>query len=394
MPDRIYFDHSATTPIDPRVAFSMNLANVETFGNPSSLHSEGRQARELVDRARERVAALLGAAPAEIVFTGSGTEADNTALLGTFRVGADTAAGHMITSSIEHPAIIETCRFLEQNGIQVTYLPVDEHGLVDPDDLRKALRADTRLVSIMAANNVVGTLQPIAELARVTKQHGALFHTDAVQSTGKVALDVTHVPVDMVSMSAHKLHGPKGIGALYLRNGAHLQPLVFGGGQEHGLRSATENVAGIVGFGTAAQLAAADMTDEAVRLVQLRYRILADLHEVLPQAYLIGHPSKRLPGHLCLGFAGQESESIRLLLSLDEAGVAISSGSACSAHKASEPSYVLLAMGFDPIRARGTLRVTLGRFNTTVEVDRFLQILPQAVNALRPVASYAGFVRR
>ena len=215
-----------------------------------------------------------------------------------------------------------------------------------------------------------------------------------MQSAGKVALDVTQVPVDMVSMSAHKLHGPKGIGALYVRNGVRLHPLVFGGGQEHGLRSATENVAGIVGFGTAAQLAAADMTDEAVRLVQLRDRILAGLQEALPQAYLIGHPSKRLPGHLCLGFAGQEGESIRLLLSLDEAGVAISSGSACSAHKASEPSYVLLAMGFDPIRARGTLRVTLGRFNTTVEVDRFLQILPPAVNALRPVASYAGFVQR
>jgi cysteine desulfurase len=394
MPDRIYFDHSATTPLDPRVAFAMNLANVETFGNPSSLHSEGRQARELLERARGQVAALLGAAPAEIVLTASGTEADNLALLGVFRPGADKTSGHLITSATEHPAIIETSRFLEQNGIQVTYLPVDEHGLVDPDELEKAFRPNTRLVSIMAANNVVGTLQPVAELARITKEHGALFHTDAVQSAGKVALDVTQVPVDMVSMSAHKLHGPKGIGALYVRNGVRLHPLVFGGGQEHGLRSATENVAGIVGFGTAAQLAAADMTDEAVRLVQLRDRILAGLQEALPQAYLIGHPSKRLPGHLCLGFAGQEGESIRLLLSLDEAGVAISSGSACSAHKASEPSYVLLAMGFDPIRARGTLRVTLGRFNTTVEVDRFLQILPPAVNALRPVASYAGFVQR
>jgi cysteine desulfurase len=299
----------------------------------------------------------------------------------------------MITTPIEHPAIIETCRFLEQSGVQVTYLPVDEHGLVDPDTLLKAFRPNTRLVSIMAANNVVGTLQPIAELARIAKERGALFQTDAVQSAGKVPLDVNREPVDLVSMSAHKLHGPKGIGALYIRSGVHLHPLVFGGGQEHGLRSATENVAGIVGFGTAAQLAADNMTDEAVRLVQLRYRILAGLQEVLPQAYLIGHPFKRLPGHLCLGFAGQEGESIRLLLSLDEAGVAISSGSACSAHKASEPSYVLLAMGFDPIRARGTLRVTLGRFNTTEEVARFLQILPQAVNSLRPVASYAGFTR-
>jgi cysteine desulfurase len=393
MADRIYFDHSATAPLDPRVAFSMNLANVEAFGNPSSLHYEGRQTRQLVDHARSQVAALLNATPAEIVFTASGTEADNLALLGVFRGSSENEPGHMITTAIEHPAIIETCRFLEQNGVQVTYLPVDQHGLVDPDSLVKAFRPDTKLVSIMAANNVVGTLQPIAELCRITKERGALFHTDAVQSTGKVALDVNQVPVDMVSMSAHKLHGPKGIGALYVRAGLRLQPVIFGGGQESGLRSATENVAAIVGFGTAAQLALADIADEAARLTQLRYRILAGLQEVLPQTYLIGHPHKRLPGHLCLGFAGQEGESIRLLLSLDETGIAVSSGSACSAHKASEPSYVLLAMGFDPIRARGSLRVTLGRFNTKAEVDRFLQILPQAVNSLRPVASYAGFNR-
>ena len=393
MPERIYFDHSATTPLDPRVAFAMQSANLEAWGNPSSLHSEGRPARALVDRARSQVAALLGATPSEIVFTASGTEADNLALRGVFRTDDGRVSGHMITSSIEHPAIIETCRFLEQSGVQVTYLPVDEHALLDPDDLVRAFRSDTRLVSIMAANNVVGTLQPIAELAHITKERGVLFHTDAVQSAGKVPLDVNRVPVDMVSMSAHKLHGPKGVGALYVRNGVRLQPLVFGGGQEHGLRSATENVAGIVGLGTAAQVAAADMADEAVRLVQLRQRILDGLREVLPQTYLLGHPFKRLPGHLCLGFAGQEGESIRLLLSLDETGVAISSGSACSAHKASEPSYVLLAMGSDPIRARGTLRVTLGRFNTQEEVDRFLQILPQAVNSLRPVASYAGFTR-
>lgn len=393
MPDRIYFDHSATAPLDPRVAFAMHMANLETPGNPSSLHSEGRQAREMVDQARGKVAALLGTSPSGIVFTASGTEADNLALRGVFGEGASSTPKHMITSSVEHPAILETCRFLEQNGVQVTYLPVDEHGLVSPDDLVRAFRPDTRLVSVMAANNVVGTLQPIAELAHITKEHGALFHTDAVQSAGKVSLDVNRVPVDLVSMSAHKLHGPKGIGALYVRGGVRLHPLVFGGGQEHGLRSATENVSGIVGFGAAAQLAAAEMAEEAAQLVQLRERILDGLREALPQTYLLGHPFRRLPGHLCLGFAGQEGEAIRLLLSLDQAGVAVSSGSACSAHKASEPSYVLLAMGFDPIRARGSLRVTLGRFNTEEEVDRFLQILPQAVNSLRPVASYAGFTR-
>lgn len=397
MPDRIYFDHSATTPLDHRVAVAMNAAEMETFGNPSSLHSEGRHARDLLVRARGQVAALIHATPAEIVFTASGTEADNLALLGVFRHGDASARGHMITSAIEHPAILETCRFLERTGVQVSYLGVDANGIVDPGDLTKALRPETRLVSVMAANNVVGTLQPIAELARITKEHGALFHSDAVQSAGRVPLDVTRVPVDMVSLSAHKFHGPKGVGALFVRKEVRdrgmLHPVIFGGGQENGLRSATEHVAGIVGFGEAAQLAASDMSDEAVRLVQLREHLLAALREQLPQAYLIGHSFKRLPGHLCLGFAGQEGEAIRLLLSLDEAGVAVSSGSACSAHKVSEPSYVLLAMGFDPIRARGSMRVTLGRFNTKAEVDRFLEILPQAVNSLRPVASYAGFSR-
>ena len=400
MADRIYFDHSATTPLDPRVALAMNLA-AEAFGNPSSLHSEGRHAHDLLERARGQVAALINAVPAEIVFTASGTEADNLALLGVFRDCDGSAPDHLITSAIEHPAIIETCRFLERMGVSVTYLGVNASGIVDPEDLAKAMRPETRLVSVMAANNVVGTLQPIAELARITKEHGALFHTDAVQSAGKVPLDVARVPVDMVSMSAHKLHGPKGVGALFVREDirkgvrdkARLHPVIFGGGQEHGLRSATENVAGIAGFGAAAQLAATDMADEAVRLVQLREHLLAGLREELPQTYLIGHPFKRLPGHLCLGFAGQEGEAIRLLLSLDDAGVAISSGSACSAHQVSEPSYVLLAMGFDVIRARGSLRVTLGRFNTKAEVDRFLEILLQTVNSLRPVASYAGFSR-
>jgi len=402
MATRIYFDNSATTPLDPRVAESMRLLEDEgfgeasfggsSFGKPSSLHSEGRQARALVDEGRGRVAALLAAAPAEIIFTASGTEADNLALLGVFRSGKEP--GHMITSCIEHPAIMETCRFLEECGVEVTYLPVDGDGIVDPEDLARALRPNTRLVSVMAANNVVGTLQPIAELARITKEHGALFLTDAVQATGKVPLDVSRVPLYLLSMSAHKLHGPKGIGALYVRSGVRLQPVIFGGGQERGLRSATENVAGIVGFGMAAQIAKAEMAEEAARLVGLREHLLANLCEALPQAYLIGHPFKRLPGHLCLGFSGQEGEAIKLLLSLDESGVAASSGSACSAHHAGEPSHVLVAMGFDPIRARGGLRVTLGRFNTQNEVDRFVQILPGAIESLRAVASYAGFTSK
>jgi len=379
MGSRIYFDHSATTPLDPRVFVLMEPYLLDDFGNPSSLHREGRKAREAVETARAQVAALFGAAPSEIVFTGSGTEADNLAILGSVR--PQDGPCHIVTSSIEHAAVLEPCRFLERFGTKVDYLPVDPCGLIDPENLRRALRPETRLVSIMAANNVVGTLQPIAELARITKQHGALFHTDAVQAAGKIPLDVNELPVDLISVSAHKLHGPKGVGALYVRHGVELNPIVLGGGQERGLRSATENVAGIVGFGAAAALAREEMESEARDLVRLREQILARLRETLPHAYLIGHPVKRLPGHLCLGFAGQEHQVLQLLAALDEAGVAVSSGSACSAHHAGAPSEILLAMGFDPQRAKGSLRVTLGRFSSESEVNRFLEILPRALAA-------------
>jgi len=379
MSGRIYFDHSATTPLDPRVLNAMVPFLEGTFGNPSSQHSEGRAARKAVEKARTQVASLLGAEPCEIVFTASGTEADNLALVGTLR--ARKSPGHVVTSAIEHPGVLETCRFLEQSGTQVTYLPVNREGLVDPRNLRAALRPNTCLVSIMAANNIVGTLQPVHELAHIAHQHGALFHTDAVQAAGKIPLDVGLFPVDLISLSAHKLHGPKGIGALYVRTGQSLSPLVFGGGQERGLRSATENVAAIVGFGTAAGIAREEMARETTRLLQLRARIVEGLRDI-PHAYLIGHPVERLPGHLCIGFAGQENAVGKLLQSLDEAGVAVSAGSACSANHAGAPSSVLLAMGFDEQRARGLLRVTLGRFNTSAEVERFLKILRQAVASL------------
>jgi cysteine desulfurase len=391
MGSRIYFDHSATTPLDPRVIVAMEPYLDGAFGNPSSLHREGRKAREAVETARAQVAALFGAAPSEIVFTGSGTEADNLAILGAVR--ANDGPSHIVTSSIEHGAVLEPCRFLERFGATVDYLPVDAYGLVDPESLRGALRPETRLVSIMAANNVVGTLQPLPELARITKQHGALFHTDAVQAVGKIRLDVNQLPADLISVSAHKLHGPKGVGALYVRRGVELSPIVFGGGQERGLRSATENVAGIVGFGAAAALAREEMEEEASELVRLREQILARLRATVPHAYLIGHPVKRLPGHLCLGFAGQENKVPRLLAALDEAGVAVSSGSACSAHHASAPSAILLAMGFDPQRAEGSVRVTLGRFSTESEVNRFLEILPRALATLASAVSRAESAR-
>jgi cysteine desulfurase len=382
----IYFDNSATTALDPQVTAAMLPFVAEVYGNPSSLHRAGREARAAVDAARQQTADLLGATSAEIIFTGSGTEADNLALVGAVEA-ADPRVFHIITSSIEHPAVLETCRQLEGRGVAVTYLPVGGDGLVDPDDLQKALRPNTGLVSIMAANNVVGTLQPLKELAAIAHEAGALFHTDAVQAAGKLPLNVQQLPVDLLSLSAHKLHGPKGVGALYVRAGVALRPIVHGGGQERGLRSATENVMGIAGLGCAAAIAQAEMAAEAARLVRLRDRLLDGLAKVLPNLYLIGHRYRRLPGHICLGLAGQEGEAIKVLLALDEAGIAVSSGSACSAHHAGEPSYVLRAMGFDFFRARGSLRISLGRFNTDSEVDRFLEVFPSVAASLRQIAS-------
>jgi cysteine desulfurase len=380
MSSRIYFDHSATTPLDPRVLDAMLPFLGGAFGNPSSLHHEGRVARRAIETARAQVAALIGAEPDEIIFTASGTEADNLALLGV--VGASGKAGHLVTSSIEHAAILETCKSLAASGTKITHLPVDADGLVGPQSLLHALQANVALVSIMAANNVVGTLQPIEELAHLTKLHGVLFHTDAVQAAGKIALDVNRLNVDLLSLSAHKLHGPKGIGALYVRKGVKLSPIVYGGGQERGLRSATENVAGIVGFGAAAEIAREELNDEARRLATYRESIAAELTRALPDSYIFGHPSKRLPGHLSFGFRGQEREVGKLIAALDATGVAVSAGSACSAHHSGEPSGVLLAMGYDQEQARGLVRVSLGRFNTQQEVSRFLEILQRAVASL------------
>jgi len=384
--EQIYFDHSATTPLDPRVVEVMLPCYAANFGNPSSLHWAGQQAKETIETGRRQVADLFHASPDEIIFTASGTESDNMVLVGVAsRYSPEDC--HIITSSFEHPAILETCKYLEKLGYAVSYLPVTPEGIVTPEALKAALRSNTRLVSVMAANNVVGTLQPVAELAQVTRAHGALFHTDAVQAVGKIPLHMDSLPVDFLSLSAHKLHGPKGIGALYIRKGVKIEPLVHGGGQERGLRSATENVAAIAGLGKAAEIAAAEMTAEAGRLVRLRDRIIATIQAEIPNAYLIGHRYKRLPGHICLGFAGQEGEAIHLMLALNEAGIAISTGSACSSHNAGQPSYILMAMGLDPVRARGSLRITLGRFNTDAEVDIFLKTLPLLVEELRPVTS-------
>jgi cysteine desulfurase len=383
---QIYFDHSATTPLDPRVIEAMRPYYEEFFGNPSSLHTTGQQAKQGIVEGRKLVAGLFHADPDEIMFTASGTEADNMVLIGVASQYKPREC-HIITSSFEHPAILETCKYLEKLGYQISYLPVSSEGIVQPESLQQALQINTRLVSVMAANNVVGTLQPIGELARITKDHGALFHTDAVQAVGKIPLHVDSMPVDIISMSAHKLHGPKGIGALFVRRGTTILPLVHGGGQERGLRSATENVAGIAGFGKAAEIAGSEMSTEASRLVRMRDRIIDGVQRQIPNAYLIGHPYKRLPGHICLGFAGQEGEAMHLMLALNEEGIAISTGSACSSHHAGQPSYILMAMGMDPVRARGSLRITLGRFNTDFEVDMFLEVLPRLTENLRHITS-------
>lgn len=372
--------------MDPRVCEAMLPYLRGDFGNPSSLYAEGREARQAVETARGQVAALFDANPDEVIFTGSGTEADNLALKGVL-CGPEGAVGHVITSVIEHPAVLETCRWLESMCAHVTYLPVTGDGFVSTEDLEKAFRPDTKLVSIMAASNVVGTLQPIADLAAIAKRRGVLFHTDAVQAAGKIPLSLKTLPADMISLSAHKLHGPKGVGALVVRRDVRLSPLVHGGGQERGLRSATENVAGIVGLGVAARLAREEMTQEAARLVNMREKLVEGILAALPNAYLIGHRYRRLPGHVSIGLAGQEQESIRLMLGLDAAGFAVSTGSACSASNTAKPSYVLEAMGFDPVKARGLLRITLGRFNTVAEVERFLAFLPVAAGTLGKIST-------
>jgi cysteine desulfurase len=382
----IYFDNAATTPLDPRVVAAMQPFLGGSFGNPSSLHWAGRQARAAVDTARAQVAELLNAQADEVVFTASGTEADNMALIGVAeKFPADEC--HIVTSAIEHPAVLESLHWLERRGVQVTCVNPNADGIVEPASLLDALRPTTRLVSIMAANNVIGTVQPIAELARISRAHGALFHTDAVQAAGKIPLDVSRTPIDLLSLSGHKLYGPKGVGALYVRKGVTIEAIIRGGGQERGLRSATENVAGIVALGCASDLARQEMADDASRLVQLRERLLEEIGRRIPNAYLIGHRYRRLPGHICLGFAGQEGEAIKLLLELDELGIAVSSGSACSAQHGGEPSHVLMALGIEPVRARGSLRVTLGRFNTAAEVERLLEVLPIAVAGLRRISS-------
>ena len=376
-------DHSATTPVAPEVLEAMLPYFSEKFGNASSLHGYGLEAKEALEDSREKVARLLGANPEEIIFTSGGTESDNLALKGIARRSKEKGK-HIITSSVEHPAILETCRNLQKEGFEVTYLPVTSEGLVDLSALESAIRPDTILISVMHANNEIGTIQPLEEIGRIAAEKDIFLHTDAVQSVGKIAVDVNALGVDLLSLSAHKLYGPKGVGALYVRKGTRLESIVQGGGHERGLRSGTENIAGIVGLARAAELTAESMAIEGQRLTELRDRLAAVVLEKVKDAWINGSMKKRLPGNLNFGFKYVEGES--LLLFLDSKGIAVSTGSACSSHKL-EPSHVLLSLGLRPEECHGSLRITMGRSNTKEEVDYVAKCIAEAVERFRGISA-------
>ncbi len=377
---RIYMDHNATTPLREEVLEAMLPYLREAFGNASSLHAYGMQARRAIEAAREQVATALGARPREIVFGGCGTESDNHAIKGIAR---GDRGDHVITSQIEHKAVLETCQYLEKQGVRVTYLPVDEYGMVSAADVAQAITGQTVLVSVIFANNEVGTIQPIAEIGRVCQERGICFHTDAVQAVGKLPFDVKELGIDMLSLSAHKFYGPKGVGALYVRKGLKVDSLLHGGHQERGRRAATENVASIVGLGKAIELGLEEIEPEAVRLTALRERLYSGITERIDHVHLNGHPTERLPGTLDVGFEYIEGEGI--IMGLDIAGVAVSSGSACTSASL-EASHVLLAMGVEAGLAQGSIRFSLGRGNTGADVDYVLETLPPIVERLRSMS--------
>ncbi|OYV11346.1 MAG: cysteine desulfurase [Methanosaeta sp. ASO1] len=379
----IYMDHSATTPVAPEVLAAMLPYFSDKFGNASSLHGFGREAKEALEESRDKVARLLNADPEEIVFTSGGTESDNIALRGIAYKNRDSGR-HIITSQIEHPAILETCRSLEQEGFSVTYLPINREGLVDISELERAIRPDTILISIMHANNEIGTIQPLKEIGSLAAERDIYLHTDAVQTVGKIPVDVEAMGVDLLSLSAHKLYGPKGVGALYIRRGTKIQSLATGGGHEMGLRSGTENVPGIVGLARAADLAREEMAAEGQRLTKLRDRLAALVLERVKEAWINGSMERRLPGSLNFGFSYVEGES--LLLYLDSKGVAVSTGSACSSHKL-EPSHVLLALGLKPEECHGSLRITMGRSNSREDVDYVADCIAEAVERFRGISA-------
>ena len=381
---RVYFDHSATTRVLPEVEEAILPFLTEKWGNPSSLHSFGREAKLAVEDSRQSLAKLLNCDPTEIVFTSGGTESNNLAIKGV-AMYKGKMKGHIITTKIEHHAVLEPCEWLKRFGFDVTFLPVSSEGLIDAGEVERAIRNDTILISVMMANNEIGTIQPYKEIGSIAKDRNIPFHTDAVQAIGKLPLDVKADNIDLLSLSGHKFHGPKGIGALYVRKGTKIEPVIQGGGQERGLRSSTENVPGIVGIGKAAELARRDLESTSQKMKTLRDKMIKSIPEVVPRSYLNGHKTRRLVNNTHFRFDFIEGEG--LILQLDFKGIAASTGSACSTGSL-EPSHVLLAMGLTHEQAHGSLRVTLGRENTDEEVDYLLQVLPNVVSKLREISPF------
>lgn len=386
----IYLDHAATTPVNPQVLEAMLPYFSDKFGNASSIYSIGRESKKAIDEAREKVARAIGAIPREIFFTGSGTEADNWAVKGIAYANRDKGR-HIITTSIEHHAVLHACQYLESDGFEVTYLPVDKNGLVSPKQVQDAIRPDTILITIMFANNEIGTIQPIGEIGKIAREKGIIFHTDAVQALGNVHINVADLNVDLLSLSGHKFYGPKGAGALYIRKGVKITTFMHGGAQERGRRASTENMAGIVGLGKAIELATKNIDENNKKLVELRDRTIEEIAKKIPFVKLNGDRNKRLPGNVNFSFEFIEGES--LLLMLDMKGIAASSGSACTSGSL-DPSHVLLAIGLPHETAHGSLRITFGNENTHEDVDYLMEVLPMIVNRLREMSPLYEKVKR
>jgi cysteine desulfurase len=384
---RIYLDNAATTCLDNRVIEAMMPYLHNIYGNASSLHTFGTQSKLILEDARADLAKCIGANTDEIYFTSSGTESNNWALKGIAFANRHKGS-HIIVSGIEHDCILNTCKWLSDNAFFVTYLPVDGEGIVDLESLKKFINPKTILVSVMHANNEIGTIQPIEEIGQICNYHKINFHSDACQSFGKIPLDVNKSGIDLLTVNSHKIYGPKGVGALYVRKGTPIVPLLHGGGQEGGLRSSTENIPGIVGFAKAAELCMNEMEHEANRQLKLRNKISGFLFENFENVYINGSLQNRLPGHLNFSFHGMEGETIRLLLLLDEMGIAVSAGSACSSNdKTHNASHVLQAIGLNPFEARGAIRVSMGRYTTDMEVDQFFNAMHRVINSLTSIFS-------
>jgi cysteine desulfurase len=378
----IYLDNAASTRVDEKVVDEMLPYFREQFGNPSSIHKYGRLASMAIQNARKRIASLINAESKEILLTSGGTESNNTALYG---IAYKKKRGYVVTSSIEHDAILEPCKRLERDGFQVTYLPVDKYGLVNPEDVKRVISSDTCLISIMVANNEVGTIQPIKEICKIAHEKSIPMHTDAVQAVGKIPIDVKELDIDLLSISSHKINGPKGVGALYIKKGTDLDPLILGGGQENGLRSGTENVPNIVGFGKACQLAKENMKQNEDHFNKLTTKLRSRVLQEIPYVTFNGHPEKRIPNNTHFTFLGVNGED--LIIKLDENNIAASTGSACSV-RTQKASHVLKAMGFSHEQITGSLRLTTGMSNTEKEIDDTVEILKKVVNELRAVSPY------